>query len=392
MSKRPFCVIGGEIISNVPTIEELAVYIKDYIKNDVYSSAWSSDTVNAATRQAIYNIMQQVVGQLEYKGMWDASGGVYPSNPELGWYYVINVGGVINAIIFEVGDWIIWNGTGWDKLSSEITTEILYHIGEHAVLGNVHHVEYTDAKAISAIENESTLDLKGILKVGDSTAIQSIIDLGTGVTDYAKIIVDGEELIRLRKLGDSSIKGNFLPFNTLSSELGMNSKIWLSLFLEKLYDKNGILLATLDDALVMNNKKVTGLATPTVGTDAATKTYVDTHLPIGAIIMYSGTWVDNTTIVGWYKCDGANGTVNLVNKFVRGGTTSGTTGGSDNAVIVTHNHKDSWSSSLNAAAGGGKYAHDVARQDGTVTTSTGVSGTGKNIPAYYQLIFIQRIS
>jgi hypothetical protein len=78
-SKRPFCVKGGEIIGNVPTIEELAVYIRDYIKDGVYPEGWAEDDVKGATRKAIFDAIEAltsvVIGQLEYKGMWDASGG-----------------------------------------------------------------------------------------------------------------------------------------------------------------------------------------------------------------------------------------------------------------------------------------------------------------------------
>lgn len=116
---KPFCVIGGEVISNVPTIESLATYIKDYILNEAYGSSWSTDMVKGATRQAIYNIIQTVVGQLEYKGLWDASGGSYPVDPQLGWYYVVSVPGEVSGIQYEIGDWIIWNGTSWDKLAGK---------------------------------------------------------------------------------------------------------------------------------------------------------------------------------------------------------------------------------------------------------------------------------
>ena len=40
----------------------------------------------------------------------------YPVNPELGWYYVVNVAGEVGGVYYEVGDWIVWNGTTWDKL------------------------------------------------------------------------------------------------------------------------------------------------------------------------------------------------------------------------------------------------------------------------------------
>ena len=116
-----------------------------------------------------------------------------------------------------------------------------------------------------------------------------------------------------------------------------------------------------------------------------------TTLPIGFIAMFSGAWTDNSTIPGWYKCDGNNGTVNLVNKFIRGGTTSGATGGSDDAVVVSHDHTiDYVSGSPDSIFRLLRDSYDSGNQLNTGTT--GVSGTDKNIPAYYQLIFIQRIS
>jgi len=136
--------------------------------------------------------------------------------------------------------------------------------------------------------------------------------------------------------------------------------------------------------------------------------------PIGFIAMFSGSWTDNSTIPGWYKCDGNNGTVNLVNKFVRGATTSGGTGGSDNAIVVTHNHPlgnqdtshshaltiyGKHSSSSNKAEGSAQVSSVGVQSTGSQSLShshtvnnSGASGTNKNIPAYYALIFIQRIS
>ena len=318
-NNRPFCVIGGEIISNVPTIEELAVYIKDYIKNDVYDSTWSIDIINGATRQAIYNIMQQVVGQLEYKGMWDASGDVYPSNPELGWYYVINVGGVINAIIFEVGDWIIWNGTSWDKLSREVTDEILYYIGEHTVLGNAHHVK------------------------------------------------------------------------TVSSDISLVN------LLENMHDS------------------LSGIS--------ANQHHF--QLPIGTIIMYNGTGIDNVasrteqigddpqdtiSMPGWFVCNGLVSTPNLFGKFIRAGTSSGGVGGSNDSIVVQHNHTASQAShnhkiEVGSLSGGatkveetsvhlsGRWDYPTESKTPLITiNNNGVSGVNANRPSFYTLIFIIRIS
>ena len=113
--------------------------------------------------------------------------------------------------------------------------------------------------------------------------------------------------------------------------------------------------------------------------------------PIGTIMMYSGVWEDNVTISGWYKCDGNNGTVNLVDKFVRGGTASGATGGSDDAVVVSHKHNIQVGSSV-TGAGSFKRAYIDTAWKSDLIQNTGESGIDKNIPAYYTLIFIQRIS
>jgi len=124
-----------------------------------------------------------------------------------------------------------------------------------------------------------------------------------------------------------------------------------------------------------------------------------TIFPIGAILMYSGTWVDNVTIPGWYKCDGNNGTVNLVNKFIRGAATSGGSGGADThtlieAEIPSHTHTLRVSADFGAGnttnAGANNWA-GAAWRAGAIG-STGGGGAHNNIPAYYALIFIQRIA
>jgi len=41
----------------------------------------------------------------------------YPIDPEVGWYYVVSVAGEVEGVQYEVGDWIVWNGTGWDRIA-----------------------------------------------------------------------------------------------------------------------------------------------------------------------------------------------------------------------------------------------------------------------------------
>jgi microcystin-dependent protein len=155
-------------------------------------------------------------------------------------------------------------------------------------------------------------------------------------------------------------------------------------------------------------------------------------VPIGGIIMWSGSVVSIPT--GWALCNGSNGTPNLQDRFVVGagsGYAVGATGGSANATLVSHSHTGSTNSTKTAdgtadktltgafsPAGnqavynttgvftsvrdgtpetgnfynGGRITMDVTHSH-TITTSTeGSSATNANLPPYYALAFIMRVS
>ena len=150
-------------------------------------------------------------------------------------------------------------------------------------------------------------------------------------------------------------------------------------------------------------------------------------VPIGSIIMWSGTI---GTIPSNYKlCDGGNGTPDLRDKFVIGATqdmynansgnvwkaqtnitgTQTMTGGTKDAIVVSHNHGVTdpghnhnffgsyhdgtpapklflanweWGSTINVST----------NTTGITIDSKGDSGTNQNLPPYYALAFIMRIS
>jgi len=154
----------------------------------------------------------------------------------------------------------------------------------------------------------------------------------------------------------------------------------------------------------------------------ATKT--QNKLPIGTVLMFNGAgWVDNGTISGWWKCDGDNGTPNLVDKFIRSEASSGNTGGAD-----TNTHRHDFRIALfdfgyKAAGGGaglgnaGAYRYSTTSYagaggtDGSETSTVAVSAStasnlhsryysvgdtdvgsaNDNKPTYYSLIFVMRV-
>lgn len=155
----------------------------------------------------------------------------------------------------------------------------------------------------------------------------------------------------------------------------------------------------------------------TNNTQLATTAFVNALFPTGIIAMWSGTIVNIPA--GWNLCNGSNGTPDLRNKFIIGAylddtvaktTVTGSntqTGGSKDAIAVTHNHTltDSGhvhSVNITAVPGFGfVQGNDTAtssvgsRNTGSATTgisiaSAGESGTNQNLPPYYALAFIMK--
>jgi hypothetical protein len=145
-----------------------------------------------------------------------------------------------------------------------------------------------------------------------------------------------------------------------------------------------------------------------------------TPTPAGVIVLWSGSI--GSIPAGWVLCNGSNGTPDLRDRFVVGaGSTYAVdaTGGSADAIVVSHTHTASSSSSVtdpghthnftvfsnddpdgtSASSGttGTAYtASTVSNTTGiTVSTTTtvdsqGVSGTNANLPPYYALAYIMK--
>ena len=142
-------------------------------------------------------------------------------------------------------------------------------------------------------------------------------------------------------------------------------------------------------------------------------------VPIGAIVMYSGSIA--TLPSGWAFCDGTNGTPDLLNRFIIGAaadsggqantTVTGSTtkaGGSADAVVVSHTHgvtdpghrhgglyntftnDESGPYQVPTVSAGTKLTESATT--GITVNTFGESGTNKNLPPYYALAFIMRIS
>ena len=137
----------------------------------------------------------------------------------------------------------------------------------------------------------------------------------------------------------------------------------------------------------------------------------------GMIMLWSGS--SATIPSGWVLCDGSNSTPDLRNRFVVGATSTyavGATGGSANAIVVSHTHTATstvtdpghlHSYGIGNASGSANqtdsdpaatlnaytYNTNTASTGITVATSIsteGSSGTNANLPPYYALCYIMK--
>jgi len=141
-------------------------------------------------------------------------------------------------------------------------------------------------------------------------------------------------------------------------------------------------------------------------------------VPVGTIVMWNNR--NGASIpTNWALCDGTNGTPDLRDRFVVGYSSTkaiNSIGGSADAIVVSHNHsatstvsdpghshtymyrQNTSSSGLGMAPT--SYAPSTATTSSNTTgitvsttiNSQGSSGTNANLPPYYALAFIQKIS
>lgn len=137
-------------------------------------------------------INDAVLGQVEYKGVWNASTNTpsLPTTPEQkGDYYVTEVAGTFAGLTFEVGDWIISNGTEWQKVDNTDAvasvngkTGVVTLVKADVGLGNVDNTSDADKPVSTATQN--ALDLKASIAYVD----QEVGAVADDLSDLADVV------------------------------------------------------------------------------------------------------------------------------------------------------------------------------------------------------------
>jgi len=127
-------------------------------------------------------------------------------------------------------------------------------------------------------------------------------------------------------------------------------------------------------------------------------------VPTGCILIWSGS--AGSIPSGFQLCDGTNGTPDLRNSFVLGAGNNyvvGQTGGSTDAIVVSHTHSvndpghfhtyttlGGSGSTYQGGSGGEVSANTGSQVTGITLQTAGTSGSGANMPPYYALCYIYK--
>ena len=150
--------------------------------------------------------------------------------------------------------------------------------------------------------------------------------------------------------------------------------------------------------------------TATFGTNTtqlATTAFVTAAIPAGVIVMWSGSIASIPS--GWLLCNGSSGTPDLRDRFIVGAGSTyavAATGGSANAIVVSHTHTvtdpghlHSYDRATTTAVQSGNSTPCFVGNSAVNTSSAvtgisidtaGVSGTNANLPPYYALAYIMK--
>ena len=208
----------------------------------------------------------------------------------------------------------------------------------------------------------------------------------------------------------TTVNGNITNANPII--LGSDGKLPNELWLQYGYSYKFV-LQTASSVAVQTYDNISGILT-TIPTATPS-------VPSGCILIWSSS--TGSIPSGFLLCDGTNGTPDLRNSFILGAGNSyavGATGGSTDAIVVSHTHTAASTSTATVTDPGHSHLYGntagiggstplignqppsnvstnsavtgitVAVATSTTNTSTGTSGTNANLPPYYALAYIQK--
>jgi hypothetical protein len=191
---------GGELSGTYPNPSLVTSAVTGKVLTGLAASTTGSVSATDSILTAFSKVQTQLnslVGAVIYKGTWNASTNTPTITSSVGVqgnYYIVNVAGTTNingTTSWNVGDWIIFNGTVWQKVDN---AAIVYSAGTGISISGSNVIsttitQYTDALARGAISAGTGISYSsstGVISysgtVYTDTSIRGLFSAGTGIT------------------------------------------------------------------------------------------------------------------------------------------------------------------------------------------------------------------
>jgi hypothetical protein len=155
-----------------------------------------------------------IVGQVEYQGTWNATTNV-PALPAAttvkGHYYVVATAGVYSGLDFQVGDWVISNGSAWQKVdNTDAVPTVFGRTGNVMAAAN----DYTWAQINKATSSLADISTRSAGDLSSGTLLAARLpaftgDMTSSAGSVATTIAAG--VVTDAKIGNRSILDTSAP-------------------------------------------------------------------------------------------------------------------------------------------------------------------------------------
>jgi hypothetical protein len=156
------------------------------IGTDQLGAADGVATLDSGGTIPLDQLPDSIVGQVEYKGGWDADANTPDltdlTGLEKGWYYVVTEPGASDpdaaGRTFLEGDWIVYNGSTWDKIRSKepVATSTVAGLIKRATAAQTNAQRLDDAAVTPAnLRSQSTANLAANLTLTASSDLRQIL-------------------------------------------------------------------------------------------------------------------------------------------------------------------------------------------------------------------------
>jgi hypothetical protein len=126
-------------------------------------------SLDSGAKVPLSQINDAILGQVSYQGTWNASTNTPtlvnpPAATTKGEYYVVSVGGSFAGLTFEVGDWIISNGTAWEKVNNTDAVRTVFgRLGDVVANAGDYAAFYVTIDTTQTITGAKTFSLDSII-------------------------------------------------------------------------------------------------------------------------------------------------------------------------------------------------------------------------------------